>query len=48
MQTEFTVTEVYKVTAQTIRDVRIAVVTNNYSDVVVDTDDRKIIIEPNM
>lgn len=46
--TEFVVTETYKVKATTIDQVQTAISNDDFSEVEVDMDERKITIEPNL
>jgi hypothetical protein len=44
--TEFVVTETYKVKATTIDQVQTAIINDDFSEVEVDMDERKVTIEP--
>ena len=46
MLTEFVVTETYKVKATTIDQVQTAISNDDFSEVEVDMDERKVTIEP--
>ena len=47
MLTTFTVTETYEVTATTVNQVQKAISEDDFSEVQIDLDKRKVTIEPN-
>jgi len=46
--TEFTVTETYKVKATTIDQIQTAISNDDFSEIEVEVDERKVTIEPNL